>query len=161
MNKVRIRPNGHVWILARQFYTAADIIYSSQDCDLAEHTMPLLMNYAFSCELSLKSLEFQHIQDDRLGPGLSYKITREPNVWGHDLLGIFCKLKAPTRDLLAREFLSVHGDELEPMLQLCKKYFEDSRYSFEGNSQSFCVTNIRELARDLLPSTLAVGKANA
>lgn len=45
------RPNGHIWMVAEEFYNAAECIWDSN------YSYPLLVNYAFACELALKSAE--------------------------------------------------------------------------------------------------------
>ena len=52
-----MRPNGHIWMVAKQFYETGEIIFNRDDLDLNKRVFPIIMNYAFSCELSIKSLD--------------------------------------------------------------------------------------------------------
>jgi hypothetical protein len=51
VSTTRVRPSGHVGAEAEAIHDAAELLWSSGD--LARLSRPLIVNYAFSAELSL------------------------------------------------------------------------------------------------------------
>lgn len=158
---MRTRPNGHIWMAAEQFFNAAEHIWSDAGIDLNHYVFPLLVNYAFSCELSLKASEglvrFSEVSPE----GLLKAVKTESAVRGHDLYAIFTKLKPETKTAIEAHFYESTEIQLVPLLMECSKYFEHGRYSFEQISGSYSLSGVRSLARGLLDSVMAYGKSNA
>jgi len=143
---------------AQQFYNAAEYIWNSTDLDLSGYVYPLVVNYAFSCELSLKSSEATvqatNVQQGQLIPAAAIK----SSVRGHELDSVFQDLKQETQIFLQNEFFSNTGEQLMPLLKECSKYFENCRYSFEKKSGSYNLSGVRTLAKGLLDSVMAYGE---
>ena len=158
---MRTRPNGYIWMAAEQFYNAAELIWNSEDLDVNRYVYPLIVNYSFSCELSLKSSEGLVKSSEVTPGGLLMATNTESSVRGHELHIIYCKLKPETQKAIESEFQSCTGESLTPLLEECSKYFEKGRYSFEQISGSYFLSGVRTLAKGLLDSVMAVGKKHA
>lgn len=158
---MKTRPNGHIWMAAEQFFNAAEHVWNSENIDLNGYVYPLVVNYAFSCELSLKSSEGLVKFSEVTPEGLLMATNTESAVRGHDLHTVFTKLKPETRNAIESEFISCTGERLIPLLKECSKYFEKGRYSFEQIGGSYSLSGVRTLARGLLDSVMAFGKNHA
>jgi len=156
-----IRPNGHIWMAAEQFFNAAESIWNSAEGDLSKYVYPLLVNYSFACELALKSAEGKVKQPPIIENGLIPVSTIHPAVKGHNLLSIFNKLKPETRKGIEKEFISITGENLTPLLKKCGYYFEKARYPFEQKGGAYNLSAVRDLAKILLDSVMAFGLKSA
>lgn len=158
---MRTRSSGHIWMAAEQFYNTAELVWNSDDIDLAAYVYPLVVNYAFSCELSLKASEGKVKFSEASPEGLVFASNIESAVRGHDLRSIFAKLKQETQEGIKSEFESSTGEDLILLLEECSKYFEDGRYSFEKIGGSYSLSGVRTLAKGLLDAVMAFGKSHA
>jgi hypothetical protein len=161
VGSMRTRPNGHIWMAAEQFFNAAEHIWTDETIDLNRYVYPLVVNYAFSCELSLKASEGLVKFSEATPEGLLKAVNTESAVRGHDLHTIFTKLKPETQKAVEANFLSSTGTQLIPLLKECSKYFAHGRYSFEQIGCSYSLSGVRNLAKGLLDSVLAYGKGSA
>jgi hypothetical protein len=155
MSTTRVRPSGHVWAEAEAFYDAAELLW--RDGDLARLSSPLIVNYAFSAELSLKAAETRLKQLEKPASGLIPAATIEPVVRGHKLSKLFAGLQLATRSELAARFKASTGEDLEPFLVRCSSYFEDGRYRYEQKGGSMGLTDVQTLARGLLNAVREFG----
>lgn len=155
------RPNGHIWMAAEQFYNVAEYIWIASDLDISRYVYPLVVNYAFSCELSLKSSEGLVKFSEVTPEGLLMASNIESSVRGHDLVSVFEKLKPETQRAIEAEFAACTETELRPLLAECSDYFQKGRYSFEQKAASYSVSEVRLLARGLLDAVLKFGQNNA
>jgi len=146
---------------AEQFYNAAELIWMSQNIDINAYTYPLIVNYAFACELALKSSEGLVKFSEVTPEGLLKATNTESAVRGHKLHLIFYELKPETQKAIESEFSSCTGVQLIPLLKECADYFEKGRYPFEQIGGSYSLSGVRTLAKGLLDSVLAYGKNNA
>lgn len=157
---MRTEPSGHIWRSAQQFFEAAEHIWNDNNIDLNEYVYPLIVNYAFSCELSLKASEskvkFSEVSPD----GHLSAINTESSVRGHDLHVIFTNLKPESQRMLKSYFVEVTGNELVPQLQKCAKYFENGRYGYEQAEGTYDISSVRKLAKGLLNALLAYSSKN-
>ncbi|MGH8428121.1 MAG: hypothetical protein ACRES7_09095 [Gammaproteobacteria bacterium] len=158
---MKTRPNGHIWMAAEQFYNSAEYIWSASDLDISRYVYPLIVNYAFSCELSLKSSEGLMKLSEVTPEGLLMASNIESSVRGHDLNSVFRKLKPETQRVIEDQFASCTGKELHPLLRECSNYFEEGRYSFEQKAASYSVSEVRLLAKGLLDAVMRFGEENA
>ena len=111
---MRTRPNGHIWMAAEQFYNAAELIWNSENIDINGYVFPLIVNYAFSCELALKSSEGLVKFSEVTPEGLLMATNSESSVRGHELLSLFRKLKPETQNAIESEFESFTGESFKP-----------------------------------------------
>ncbi len=155
---MKTRPNGHIWMAAEQFYNTAELVWNSESIDLNRYVYPLIVNYAFSCELSLKASEGLVKFSEVTPEGLLMAVNIESAVHGHDLYTVFTKLKAETQNGIESEFVLCTEEKLVPLLKECSKYFEKGRYSFEQIGGSYSLSGVRTLAKGLLEAVMAYGK---
>lgn len=146
---------------AEQFFNAAERIWNDDTIDLNRYVYPLVVNYAFSCELSLKASEGLVKYSEITPDGFLKAVNTESAVHGHDLYLIFNQLKPETRRVVEANFLASTGIPLTPLLKECSKYFLHGRYSFEQISGSYSLSGVRNLARGLLDAVLTYGKSSA
>ncbi|WP_306603026.1 hypothetical protein [Azonexus sp.] len=152
----RTRPNGYIWMAAQQFFNAAEHLWNADDIGLDHYVGPLIVNYAFSCELSLKASEGL-VKSSKVTPeGLLMAVNTESAVRGHDLYTIFTKLKPETQNAIEIGFLESTEIQLVPLLKECSKYFEQGRYSFEQIGGSYSLSGVRTLAKGLLDSVMGL-----
>ncbi|MGV3681532.1 MAG: hypothetical protein ACO1PM_17680 [Acidovorax sp.] len=151
MTSKRLQPSRTILETAEQFYRAAEHVWSAGQ---VEYAMPLLVNYAFSAELSLKAIDASASgAPTSVGRGVMHPPPIDSNVRirGHRLDMMFDKLASATQADLEGRFLQHTGDELKPLLAECANYFEDVRYWYEGKvAPRFNLGGLRILARGLL-----------
>lgn len=155
---MKTRANGHVWMMAEQFFNAAEHIIKTENIDLNRYVYALIVNYAFSCELSLKAAECKVKFSEKTPSGILLPVNTESVIRGHNLYDLFMDLKPETRNLIEEAFFHSNNKELTPLLIECSDYFEKARYSFEQCSGTFSLTGVRILAKGLLDSVMAYGK---
>lgn len=155
---MKTRPNGYIWAAAEQFFNAAEHIWNDETADLNRYLHPIIVNYAFSCELSLKAAEGKVRYSEITASGLLMPVNTESAVRGHDLYDVFSRLKPETQNALTKIFSDKTGEPLIPLLQKCAKYFEHGRYSFEHICPSYSLTDIRCLAKGLLEAVMTFGR---
>lgn len=152
----RVRFNSWIWQTASQFNQAADTLFEG---DLVNHTYPILMNYAFACELALKACAVQTRYNckplvDGIIPTASFKSTAH----GHDLGAVFGQLPSDTRDAVSNAYNNITGENLSSQLAEFKDYFVDVRYSFEQRPRSYDLTGLRRLANGLVEAVFNAAK---
>ena len=160
-NSARTRANGHIWMTAEQFFNAAEHIFQSNELNLNKFVFPLLVNYALSCELSLKASE-SIVKFSEVSPeGLISAVNAESavRVRGHDLQEIYEKLSSPVKEALKAEFMATTKADLLPLLGKCSNYFISGRYPYEEIGGAYSLSDIRLLADGLLKSVRAYGVA--
>ncbi len=154
---MRKRANGHIWMAAQEFYNAGELIWNAEYVNFDAYLGPLLVNYAFSCELSLKASEGK-VKGSEVSPeGILSPVNIESVVRGHDLKLIFEKLEQETQRVIKLEFVSSTNQQLIPLLRECANYFENCRYSFEKKASGYNLTSVRTLAKGLLDAVRAFG----
>lgn len=155
----RPRTSGHVWLAAQAFFDAAELVWKSGE--LARLSGPLIVNYAFSAELSLKAAETKLVQPPKPVSGLiPVAIIKSEVGRVHALDKVFAALQPITQADLAGRFDAITGEELRPLLSRCSSYFTDARYSFETKALSFGLTDVRTLASGLLQAVREFGLHN-
>jgi hypothetical protein len=128
---MRKRANGHIWMTAEQFYNAAELIWDAKDMNVNAYLDPLLVNYAFSCELILKASEGKVKYSEVSHEEILSSVNIESVVRRHDLKFIFEKLEQETQRVVKLEFEFSTNQRLISLLKECANYFENSRYLFE------------------------------
>lgn len=144
------RPDARIWRAAQQFFKAGEILWEHDD--QFKCIFPLIMNYAFSCELSLKATEALVKQSNKRPDTLLNVTYSKSKVQGHKLHVIFNKLHKDTQDGIKAKFFLITGQQLIPLLEKCSKYFVEVRYGFEIVGGSYAVSDLRILAEGLLES---------
>ena len=151
------KANGHIWMASEQFFNAAELIFNSNDIN--SFVYPLLVNYALSCELSLKASE-AIVKHSVVSPdGLISAINSESAVRGHDLLKIFNDLSTAVQTEIQKEFSKATQEPLLPLLEKCRDYFIRGRYPYEQIGGSYGLSDVRNLAGGLLKAVRAYGIA--
>lgn len=152
-------PNARIWETADQFFRAAE--YISQYENSTGLIFPLMVNYALSCELSLKASEsvvkFSELslEEESLIPAVAAEsAVRGP---GHDLQVIYERLSLPVKEALKTEFMTITEAELMPLLEKCSNYFVRARYPYEYIGDGYPLSDIHLLADGLLQSVRAYG----
>lgn len=150
------RTSSRVWLSAQAFFDAAELVWDAGS--LARLSGPLLVNYAFSAELSLKAVETKLVQAPTPPSGLIPAASIKSMVGhAHELDTIFQRLHADTQAELASRFEAATGEQLAPLLGKCSNYFAEARYSFERKAPAFDLGGVRTLARGLLESVRDFG----
>jgi len=152
----KVRPSGHIWMHAEQFYNAAEILWSMDGGDLNKLALPLIVNYALSAELAMKAAE----GITRYGPvigGIASAATLGSSAHGHDLAKVFAKLHPDTQAGIAGAFQNYTGEPLQPLLTNCADYFVQGRYAYESKGGAYDLTGIRMLAGGLLKAVMDHG----
>lgn len=156
---MRTKANGHIWMTAEQFFNAAELIFNNNDIDLNKFTYPVLVNYALSCELSLKASE-SIIKYGEISPdGIISAVNAESVARGHDLVNIFEALSIPVQQAIQEEFMSATQEALLPLLEKCRDYFIKGRYPYEQIGGSYRLSDVRNLADGLLKAVRTYGIA--
>lgn len=151
MSQKGVEFSGRIYRMGCQYLDAADLLLHQGNL-----IYPALVNYAFSCELFLKSVEATTciLDDTREASsvesfaGQSYI---DPKRTGkHDLLKIFQYLKSNDQDILRSYFMQNQNKDLEKLLTTYKSFFIDMRYAFEQKElKSINVSELKELADGL------------
>ena len=128
---MRKRANGHIWMTAEQFYNAAELIWDAEDMNVNAYLDPLLVNYAFSCELILKASECKVKYSEVSHEEILSSVNIESVVRRHDLKFIFEKLEQETQRVVKLEFEFSTNQRLIPLLKECANHFENCRYLSE------------------------------
>ena len=153
----RPRFNGRVWRTASSYRDAANTLY---DTDLISFCHPILMNYAFSCEIAAKACCVQTQYNCKpTGNGLIPTACAIPIPHGHDLIKVFEQLPNETKTAIANTFKDSVGIDLRSQLIEFRDYF-DVRYYFEKRPHSHSLSGIRELSNGFVDSTLEAAKAS-
>lgn len=156
MSAHKIRPNGHIWMAAQQFSSASDLLFESKS-GLSQIVYPIIVNYALSIELALKStvgkVDVQPLTVD----GLVLAAKTESDVRGHDLFQIFTNLPADVQASLENEFKIFTGEDIQSYLTKCRDYFVKARYPYEEISGAYDVGLLRTLAHGVLHSVREYG----
>ena len=155
-----IRPSGHIWMSAEQFYKTAELVWIQDDVDLNAFVFPLIVNYALCAELSLKSAEGGAVGGGLSPSGLVKAAKIKSTAHGHNLTDVFSSLQPLTQSAIQTEFLALTGEELAPLLDRCSGYFIDARYAYERIGGSYDLSGIRTLAKGLLDAVHAFGSKN-
>lgn len=146
---MKTEPSGRIWEAAERFFKAAEAIRCNEKISIEELAYPLIVNYAFLCELSLKAAE------SKIKPSAT---NTESAVHGHQLKTLFHNLKPDTQNFIQTEFESTSGRELQPLLDECSRYFITGRYEFEQSGGSYNFSGIRILAKYLLSAVFVYGQ---
>ena len=155
-----IRPNGRIWASAKQFYRAAEQIWTNEGVDLNAFVFPLIVNYALCAELSLKAAEGGAVGGGLTPDGLVKAAKIMSTAHGHNLSDVFASLELPTQAAIESEFLAASGEQLAPLLAECSDYFIQARYAYEQIGGSYNLSGIRTLAKGLLDAVKAFGTKN-
>lgn len=149
MTGKKLSPSKTILGTAEEFYQAAEHIWSIGQ---VEYAMPLLVNYAFSAELSIKAMDaYVSGAPPSAGTGVHHPAPISSNVWGHHLDKMFAKLDPATQLRLEKWFHIDTGEDLKQLLAECSSYFEHARYWYEGTvAPRFNLGGVRTLARGLL-----------
>lgn len=156
---MRTKANGHIWMAAEQFFNAAELIFNNNDINLNKVIFPVLVNYALSCELSLKASESIIKYGEVSLDGIMPAVNAESAVRGHDLVKIFEGLSMPVQQAIQEEFMSSTQEALLPLLEKCRDYFIKGRYPYEKIGGSYGLSDVRNLADGLLKAVRAYGIA--
>jgi len=155
LNIGRVRFNGSIWETASEFNRAANLLY---DTGLAGFSTAILMNYAFACELALKSCAVQKRYNSKpVANGIIPSASCKSEAHGHKLDEVFDQLSDEIKKTVSREFKNITNTELRPQLVEFRDYFS-IRYSFEKRSSSYNLSGMQELANALIDATLDAAK---
>ena len=144
--------NYHVWLDAKQFLDAGNILFDNDISICA----PILMNYAFACELALKACNVQtryncKPKHDGLIPTASFTSTTR----GHKLFSqVYENLPHDIQRAISTKFNGIANTDLRDQLTKYNDYFVDVRYSFERPVRSWDMSGMRDFANTLLDATL-------
>lgn len=156
MSTQKNRPNGHIWMGAQQFLNAADALFDNRS-GFDDLIYPIIVNYALSVELALKStvgkVDFQPPTAD----GLVLAAKTKSDVRGHDLSKIFINLPADVKSSLENEFQIFTGEDIHQCLTKCRDYFVKARYPYEEISGAYDIGKLRTLAHGVLHSVKEFG----
>lgn len=152
-----VRPNPHIWMAAEQFCNAADLIMDSAGRDLDKFILPVIVNYAFSAELSLKASEAAVLIKPPSLDGLIYAAATVSTVTGHKLDDVFSALQPDTKDSISAEFVTITGNALHPLLIEYADCFTSARYQHEQIGGAYRLSELRTFARGLLEAVKAHG----
>lgn len=154
----RIEPSAHIYMSARQFHDAAELIWEKTDGAVGSYVYPTIVNYALACELALKACESSTSSEPAREGALLPTAEINSTIWGHKLSKLFEGLASDTQLKLDAAFLSVAGVSLQPLLQECESYFIKARYAWEkGNKCVFHLSGVRQLSSGLIAAVPALG----
>ena len=152
----RIGGSRRVWLTAKSYCLAAKAL---SEADLTQFIFPIIVNYAFSCELAIKSAEVETVSDGDLQSSntlMSRVYPKTKRINGHSLVDLFNELSPNTQDCIQDEFLSKTGNDLLSQLKTCENYFVEARYHYKnGAPNKYEITELEELAEGLLHSVQA------
>lgn len=151
-----IRPNARIWAGAEQFCKAADALFEGDD--LPRLVYPVVVNYALSVELALKStVGFVDVKAPTTD-GLVLAARTQSDAWGHKLHSeVFADLPSTIRADLEVEFKALTQQDLQPLLVKCNDYFVGARYAHEYIGGSYDLSGLQTLARGVLKATKNFG----
>lgn len=152
-----VQPNGQIWMAAEQFCNAADLIMDSAGGGIDKFVLPVIMNYAFSAELSLKASEAAVLVKPPSSDGLIPAAQTVSTVTGHNLDKVFSALQPDTRDSISAEFHSITGNDIYELLKRNADCFIKVRYQYEQTGGAYRLSELRTLARGLLDAVKAYG----
>lgn len=151
----RVRPNAHIWMNAEQFCNAAEKLFSD---DPNKYVYPIIVNYALSVELALKSTVGVVDVKPPTKDGLISATKTEADVWGHKLANeVFANLPSPIQVDLEAEFKAHTKENLQLLLNRCDNYFVIARYAHEQIGGSYDLSGLRTLARGVLKAARNLG----
>ena len=144
--------NYHVWLDAKQFLDAGNMLF---DNDISIWA-PILMNYAFACELALKACDMQTRYNCKSKmAGVISTASFVSTTHGHELFSqVFGNLPHDIQRTISAKFNSVANTELRDQLIKYNDYFVAVRYSFERPARSWDLSGMRDFANGLLDATL-------
>lgn len=146
----RIRPDGRIWMAAQQFYDVATQIWDNNEPAIDDYTYPIIVNFAFACELAMKASEATAVYPLTLQGGILPASKTESQVHGHKLKTILSKLHESTQTAIKANFERTTSRELMPLLEKCDDYFAKARYGYEKTTGFYRLSDVRELAKGLL-----------
>ncbi|GAB2197816.1 hypothetical protein MAH4_18230 [Sessilibacter sp. MAH4] len=138
--------NNHIYITATTFFQAAEVLWGSGRSNFA---YPIIMNYAFACELTLKSMLSQ-TTPSKMSPDGILGLTSTTSKHGHQLDKLFNQLPSELKDKIEKNFSENCEYDLNSLLNKCSKYFESSRYVYEKKGISHNLTEMRTLTTKLI-----------
>ena len=144
---------GVVWKQASQFNEASDFLW---DRGIWDFMLPIIVNYAFACELAIKSCNCHTLANvSNPLPGLISTASFRSNirVRDHNLVDLFAKLSGANRKIIETRFLEETEAELQPLLEDCKSCFVDVRSEYENRPSSLPLYGIRRLSNGLVAAT--------
>ena len=146
-----------VWKQASQFDEAADFLW---DRGIYDFMLPIIVNYAFACELAIKSCNCTTRYNvsnplPSLIPTASFK--SNIRVRDHNLVDLFAQLSQQHRIAIERRFREQTEVELLPLLEDCQSCFVDGRYEYENRPCSFPLSGLRRLSNGLVAVTKDFG----
>lgn len=154
---VKVRPNAHILMAAKQFYDVAELAWQSGNINV--YAYPLIVNYSLCAELSLKAAEGK-VTYGAVNGGLIGAASTGSTVWGHKLDKVFLGLRQDTQTGIEQEFLTITAEVLMPLLTKCADYFEAARYPYERKLGAYDLTAIRTLSSGLVEAVKAWGIKN-
>lgn len=145
-------PSGWIFSNALQFYELARPTLESPE-KLQDQSIAVVCNLALCVELLLKCCD-SGVKASPVQPGgLIGDAEIYSNVRGHDFEKIFNNLDPDIANKIATLFSRSAGREIRPLINECKDYFINSRYSYEPNSNpSYNISSIQRLAEGLIDS---------
>ncbi|MEA2117717.1 hypothetical protein [Halovibrio sp. HP20-50] len=158
----RIEPSAHIYISAKQFYDAAELIWEKTDGAVGNFVYPIIVNYALACELALKACESstssEPVREGALLPTAEINST----IWGHKLSKLFEGLDSDTQLKLDAAFSAVAGLSLQPLLKECESYFIKARYAWEKDNKCvFHLSDVRNLSSGLIAAVPTLGASHS
>ena len=144
--------NYHVWLDAKQFLDAGNLLFDNNISIFA----PIIMNYAFACELALKACVVKtHFKCKPIEGGLIPTGSHISTTHGHKLFSqVFENLPQSMQRTISAKFHIVADTDLRDQLIKYNDYFVDVRYSFERPVRSWDLSGMRTFANALLDATL-------
>ena len=155
----QVRPNAHIWTNAEQFCNAAETLFNDDpNDDPSKYVYPIIVNYALSVELALKSTVGVVEVKPPTKDGLISAAKTEADAWGHKLAkDVFAGLPSPIQVDLEAEFKVDTRENLQPLLNRCDNYFVIARYAHEKIGGSYDLSGLRTLAQGVLKATRNLG----
>jgi len=145
--------SAHVWLIAQDYFLAGKELSNS---DTSNFIFPIIVNYAFACELAIKSAETDLVNNNEShenGSLLSQSYIKTFKVRGHSLVELFDKLSPSTQNDIESTFNSFTGKDLKALLNTCEDYFVQARYPYRASSpNNYQLSSVETLAKGLLHS---------
>jgi hypothetical protein len=170
--KPRKRPSRKILSSAKAFQQAAKLMEKNPNGpgtklkdDRLE--MPYIANYAFSCELAIKSIEVRHkdikskkqrnLESSSEGMTVTIWVPEHDLKKTHNLKNLFAGLHNMNKKAIKEQFKTITDYELEKLLNCCKNYFEEARYNSERSFNEYDLTRLKILADGLIESIETLG----